>query len=66
MAIALRTITPALDCRAFDGAWEWLQECRIETRGALLCSEARSPARSRSTRASRTSLGRPDACSSYP
>ena len=39
IAIALRTITPALDTRASDEAWEWLYEGRIETRRALLCSE---------------------------
>ncbi|MGW2612759.1 hypothetical protein ACWC4A_52225 [Streptomyces mirabilis] len=39
IAIALRTITPALDSRASDEAWEWLYEGRIETRRALLCSE---------------------------
>ncbi|MFD6999730.1 hypothetical protein ACFWA5_26475 [Streptomyces mirabilis] len=39
IAIALRTITPALDPRASDQAWEWLYEGRIETRRALLCSK---------------------------
>ncbi|MFF1741156.1 hypothetical protein [Streptomyces mirabilis] len=39
IAIALRTITPALDSRASDEAWEWLYEGRIKTKRALLCSE---------------------------
>ncbi|MET7727715.1 hypothetical protein [Streptomyces mirabilis] len=39
IAIALRTITPALDSRASDEAWDWLYEGRIETRRALLRSE---------------------------
>ncbi|MFF4726600.1 hypothetical protein ACFY3M_14840 [Streptomyces mirabilis] len=39
IAIALRTITPALDPRASDEAWDWLHEGRIKTRRALLCSE---------------------------
>jgi hypothetical protein len=39
IAIALRTITPALDPRASDEAWKWPYEGRIETRRALLCSE---------------------------
>ncbi|MEV8316251.1 hypothetical protein AB0Q95_18965 [Streptomyces sp. NPDC059900] len=36
VAIALRTITPALDAKAADEAWEWLYEGRIHTRRALL------------------------------
>lgn len=39
IAIALRTITPALDSRASDEAWERLYEGRIQTRRALLRSE---------------------------
>ena len=36
IAIALRTISPALDSDASDEAWAWLYEGRIETRRALL------------------------------
>ncbi|GAA2534426.1 hypothetical protein GCM10010423_33470 [Streptomyces levis] len=39
MAIALRTISPALDSDASDEAWAWLHEDRAETRRALLRSE---------------------------
>ncbi|GAA4063885.1 hypothetical protein GCM10022233_42470 [Streptomyces shaanxiensis] len=39
VAVALRTITPALDSEASDEAWDWLYEGRIETRRALLRSE---------------------------
>ncbi|MFF9285788.1 hypothetical protein [Streptomyces griseosporeus] len=39
VAVALRTISPALDADASDEAWEWLYEGRIETRRALLRSE---------------------------
>jgi hypothetical protein len=39
VAVALRTITPALDFEASDEAWDWLYEGRIETRRALLRSE---------------------------
>lgn len=39
VAIALRTISPALDVDASDAAWEWLYEGRIETRRALLRAE---------------------------
>jgi hypothetical protein len=39
VAIALRTITPALDSDASDEAWEWLYEDRITTRRALLRSQ---------------------------
>ncbi|MFD7991131.1 hypothetical protein [Streptomyces mexicanus] len=38
-AVALRTISPALDADASDEAWEWLYEGRIETRRALLRAE---------------------------
>ncbi|MFJ8937125.1 hypothetical protein ACIRL0_15670 [Streptomyces sp. NPDC102365] len=36
VAMALRTISPALDVDASDEAWGWLYEGRIETRRALL------------------------------
>jgi hypothetical protein len=39
VAVALRTITPALDTSACDEAWAWLYEERAETRRALLRSE---------------------------
>jgi hypothetical protein len=39
VAVALRTISPALDVDASDAAWEWLSEGRIETRRALLRAE---------------------------
>ncbi|GAB7075922.1 hypothetical protein JCM18897A_37790 [Streptomyces sp. JCM 18897] len=39
VAIALRTISPALDSDASDEAWAWLHEERAETRRALICSE---------------------------
>lgn len=39
VAVALRTISPALDPEASDEAWAWLYEGRAETRRALLCSE---------------------------
>ncbi|MGW5279130.1 hypothetical protein ACWERI_06660 [Streptomyces collinus] len=39
VAVALRTISPALDADASDAAWEWLYDGRIETRRALLRSE---------------------------
>ncbi|MFH9803746.1 hypothetical protein ACH4M0_16070 [Streptomyces albidoflavus] len=39
IAVALRTISPALDSDASDEAWAWLYEGRVETRQALLCSE---------------------------
>ncbi|MEU7414774.1 hypothetical protein AB0B40_36695 [Streptomyces sp. NPDC042638] len=39
VAVALRTISPALDADASDEAWEWLYEGRIETRRALLRAE---------------------------
>ncbi|MFD5588297.1 hypothetical protein ACFWII_31405 [Streptomyces sp. NPDC127063] len=39
VAVALRTISPALDTDASDEAWEWLYEGRIETRRALLRAE---------------------------
>ncbi|MGV9843643.1 hypothetical protein ACWDUB_16275 [Streptomyces fungicidicus] len=39
VAIALRTISPALDSDASDEAWAWLHEERAETRRALIRSE---------------------------
>ncbi|MGW2770484.1 hypothetical protein [Streptomyces sp. NPDC001275] len=36
VAVALRTISPALDPDASQEAWEWLYNSRIETRRALL------------------------------
>ncbi|MGY1523403.1 hypothetical protein ACW69C_06460 [Streptomyces sp. MN3] len=39
VAIALRTISPALDSDASDEAWTWLHEERAETRRALMRSE---------------------------
>ncbi|WP_261800648.1 hypothetical protein [Streptomyces sp. PBH53] len=39
VAVALRTISPALDPDASDEAWEWLHDGRAETRRALLRSE---------------------------
>ncbi|WP_461082087.1 hypothetical protein [Streptomyces deserti] len=39
VAVALRTITPALDSDASDEAWLWLYDGRAETRRALLRSE---------------------------
>ncbi|MFD5908023.1 hypothetical protein ACFWHL_04840 [Streptomyces massasporeus] len=39
VAVALRTITPALDTAASGEAWSWLYEERVETRRALLRSE---------------------------
>ncbi|MFI6037493.1 hypothetical protein ACIBBD_25615 [Streptomyces sp. NPDC051315] len=39
VAVALRTISPALDPDASQEAWEWLYDGRIETRRALLLAE---------------------------
>ncbi|MFF9750343.1 hypothetical protein ACF1GR_26780 [Streptomyces albidoflavus] len=39
VAIALRTISPALDSDASDEAWAWLHDERAETRRALIRSE---------------------------
>ncbi|MFG3026897.1 hypothetical protein ACGFZQ_52105 [Streptomyces sp. NPDC048254] len=39
VAIALRTISPALDPDASDEVWAWLHDGRAETRRALLCLE---------------------------
>jgi len=39
IAIALRTISPALDTEASEQAWEWLYEGRVDTRRALLRAE---------------------------
>lgn len=36
VAVALRTISPALDADASDEAWQWLYEDRVHTRRALL------------------------------
>lgn len=36
IAVALRTISPALDPDASNEAWEWLQNGRADTRRALL------------------------------
>ncbi|KUM75944.1 hypothetical protein AQI84_18620 [Streptomyces griseorubiginosus] len=36
VAVALRTISPALDSDASQEAWEWLYDGRIATRKALL------------------------------
>ncbi|MGX1476257.1 UNVERIFIED_CONTAM: hypothetical protein RKD50_005065 [Streptomyces canus] len=39
VAVALRTISPALDPDASQNAWEWLYDGRISTRKALLRAE---------------------------
>ncbi|MET8948816.1 hypothetical protein ABZX30_36205 [Streptomyces sp. NPDC004542] len=39
VAVALRTISPALDPEASDEAWAWLYQGRITTRHALLRAE---------------------------
>ncbi|MEU6669696.1 hypothetical protein [Streptomyces sp. NPDC046727] len=39
VAVALRTISPALDPDASDEAWAWLHDGRAETRRALLRAE---------------------------
>jgi hypothetical protein len=39
IAIALRTIRPALNAAASEQAWEWLYAGRIDTRRALLRAE---------------------------
>ena len=39
VAVALRTISPALDSDACDEAWTWLYDGRIDTRRALLRRE---------------------------
>ncbi|MFF1679072.1 hypothetical protein ACFVYG_23915 [Streptomyces sp. NPDC058256] len=39
VAVALRTISPALDPEASDEAWVWLYQGRIATRHALLQGE---------------------------
>jgi hypothetical protein len=39
VAIALRSVSPALDSDASDEAWTWLHEGRAETRRALMRSE---------------------------
>ncbi|MFD4976146.1 hypothetical protein [Streptomyces sp. NPDC058424] len=39
VAVALRTISPALDADASDEAWAWLHDARSETRRALLRQE---------------------------
>ncbi|MFJ4785867.1 hypothetical protein [Streptomyces sp. NPDC088794] len=40
VAVALRTISPALDPDASEEAWAWLYDGRITTRKALLRAEA--------------------------
>ncbi|MFG2464868.1 hypothetical protein ACGFXB_05260 [Streptomyces canus] len=40
VAVALRTISPALDPDASEDAWEWLYDGRITTRRALVRAEA--------------------------
>ncbi|MFD6823478.1 hypothetical protein ACFWC5_24310 [Streptomyces sp. NPDC060085] len=40
VAVALRTISPALDTDASDEAWAWLYEGRIRTRRALARMES--------------------------
>ncbi|MEU6553085.1 hypothetical protein ABZ915_22790 [Streptomyces sp. NPDC046915] len=40
VAVALRTISPALDPDASDQAWAWLYQGRVATRHALLRSES--------------------------
>ncbi|GGW24175.1 hypothetical protein [Streptomyces alanosinicus] len=39
VAVALHTISPALDCDASDEAWAWLSQGRTATHRALLRSE---------------------------
>lgn len=39
IAVALRTISPALDADASEEAWDWLYNGRIETRQALQRAE---------------------------
>ncbi|MER5753083.1 hypothetical protein [Streptomyces sp. NPDC002088] len=39
VAVALRTISPALDPEASEEAWTWLYDGRIQTRRALLRAE---------------------------
>ncbi|WP_406483185.1 hypothetical protein [Streptomyces sp. NBC_01615] len=39
VAVALRTISPALDPEASEEAWSWLYEGRVQTRRALLRAE---------------------------
>ncbi|WP_030342057.1 hypothetical protein [Streptomyces sp. NRRL S-1022] len=66
VAVALRTISPALDADASDEAWEWLYEGRIETRRALLraepCKVSVTHARTRITWTIRPVLFLPLAC----
>ncbi|MET8080583.1 hypothetical protein [Streptomyces sp. NPDC005303] len=40
VAVALRTISPALDPNASQEMWEWLYDGRAETRRALLRAES--------------------------
>ncbi|MFI8070402.1 hypothetical protein ACIF85_16675 [Streptomyces sp. NPDC086033] len=40
VAVALRTISPALDPDASQEAWEWLYDGRVATRKALLRAES--------------------------
>ncbi|WP_405450000.1 hypothetical protein OG350_24915 [Streptomyces achromogenes] len=39
VAVALETISPALDSDASSAAWEWMYDGRIDTRRALLRAE---------------------------
>ncbi|MEU7054281.1 hypothetical protein [Streptomyces eurythermus] len=39
VAVALETISPALDADASSAAWEWMYDGRIDTRRALLRAE---------------------------
>ncbi|MFF5472324.1 hypothetical protein [Streptomyces achromogenes] len=39
VAVALETISPALDADASSAAWEWMYDGRIDTRQALLRAE---------------------------
>ncbi|MEU3523171.1 hypothetical protein AB0E62_04770 [Streptomyces sp. NPDC038707] len=39
VAVALKTISPALDSDASTAAWEWMYDGRIDTRRALLRAE---------------------------
>lgn len=39
VAVALETISPALDANASSAAWEWMYDGRIDTRRALLRAE---------------------------
>ncbi|MEW2566091.1 hypothetical protein [Streptomyces sp. NPDC047070] len=53
VAVALRTISPALDAEASGEAWRWLDEGRVKTRLALMrqqpCAVSVTQARTRIT-----------------